>query len=98
MPILFYLLLLGGILAPVAQTMADTLPKQTERTALTDQPHGGNVTADALNAQSLAHIQRTQPAQPAATPALPDGTIAKGTGVMAPDLQEAPVYNPADRR
>ncbi|OUI99755.1 hypothetical protein [Acetobacter sp. DsW_54] len=98
MPILFYLLLLGGILAPVAHTMADTLPKQTERTALTDQPHGGSVTADALNAQSLAHIQRAQPVQPAATPALPDGTIAKGTGVMAPDLQEAPIYNPADRR
>ncbi|MFH7810648.1 MULTISPECIES: hypothetical protein [Acetobacter] len=99
MPVLFYLLLLGGMLVPVAQTMADTRPQRTERTAPIDQSRGGSVTADTLNTQSLAHIQRPQPiVQPTPTPALPDGTIAKGTGVMAPDLQEAPVYNPTDRQ
>ncbi|MFT8540723.1 hypothetical protein [Acetobacter sp.] len=98
MPILFYLLLLGGMLAPVAQATADTRPQQTERTAPVKQSRSGSITAGTLNAQSLAHIQRPQPAQQTTTPALPDGTIAKGTGVMAPDLQEAPVYNPADRQ
>ena len=97
MPRLFYLLLLGSFVGGAAHaTDRDYyghVPKiHAPSTASTE--HDAHAT-EALNAQSLAHAQRPQPAIPPV--ALPDGTIAQGTGVLAPELLEAPVYNPADR-
>ncbi|MDE7546932.1 hypothetical protein PY793_02865 [Acetobacter fabarum] len=100
MPRLFYLLLLGGMFTPVAQTMADTAPPQAERTGSKNLISGDakTKTTNTLNAHSLAHRQCSQPTISATPPALQGGTIAKGTGVLAPDLQATSVYNPADRQ
>ncbi|WP_338331366.1 hypothetical protein [Acetobacter sp. LMG 32666] len=101
MPKLFYLLAVGGLLTPAAHALANNAPSQGVQTA---RPHTKADTPDAtdtLNARSLAQTQRAKAVEPeksAAPPVLPDGTIARGTGVMAPELLEAPVYNPADRQ
>ncbi|MCP1241316.1 hypothetical protein GOB86_00200 [Acetobacter lambici] len=105
MPRLFYLLALLELLTPVAYALADSAPPQmAQHVAQTAHPRAEPNSPDAtdtLNARSLAHAQQpkpVEPAKPVAMPILPDGTIASGTGVMAPELLEAPVYNPADRR
>ncbi len=99
---LFYGVLLGGLAASTVQgAYAHTLHAQAGHTPHCAAMSGGADMTDALNAQSLAHAQRPQPAPtvvPVVPVALPDGTIAKGTGVTAPELLDAPVYNPADRR
>lgn len=96
MPGLFYLLLLGCFVSSAAHATGRSLdhaPKLPEHALATTQ-HGADAT-EALNTQSLAHAQRPQPVTPPAT--LPEGTIARGTGVLAPELLAAPIYNPADR-
>lgn len=99
MPRLFYLVLLGGFVVSTAHATTRATPDQPARahTAPASLNTLGAAT-DALNAQSLARAQRAQPVRPVAPIILPEGTIAKGTGVLAPELLEAPVYNPADRR
>lgn len=96
MPRLFCLLLLGSLVGNAAHA-AEHAPKAHTRTAPAVVHNGP--TTEMLNTQSLANAQRLIPVAPVVPPAaLPDGTIARGTGVLAPELLEAPVYNPADRR
>lgn len=96
MPRLFCLLLLGSLVGNAAHA-AEHTPKAHTRTAPAVVHNGP--TTEMLNMQSLANAQRLIPvAAPVPPAALPDGTIARGTGVLAPELLEAPVYNPADRR
>ena len=100
MPRLFCLLLLGSLAGNAAHAAEHNLqhtPKAHTRTAPAVVHNGP--TTEMLNTQSLANAQRLIPVAPVVPPAaLPDGTIARGTGVLAPELLEAPVYNPADRR
>lgn len=97
---LFYLVLLGCLAMPTHQALADTLPNQPKpETYRPVDPTNTSDRTDVLNARSLA---RSRPVRPSASQ-IPqshptEGTIAKGTGVVAPELLEAPVYNPADRR
>ncbi|OUJ13492.1 hypothetical protein [Acetobacter okinawensis] len=96
MPRLFCLLLLGSLVGNAAHA-AEHPPKAHTRTAPA-VVHTGPTT-EMLNMQSLANAQRLIPvAPPVPLAALPDGTIARGTGVLAPELLEAPVYNPTDKR
>lgn len=98
MPILFYLFLLAGIMA-TPQAQASTAPAQTEQPAAPKNMEPVQTdTTEALNTRSLAHAQPPAPLEQTAPSILPDDTIAKGTGVMAPELPQTPVYNPTDER
>lgn len=96
---LLYLLLYVGFASPFTKAAANAVPKPLEHSGQHPVKMNGPDTTDALNAKSLAQAQqRSTPVPPAIVQPLPDGTIAKGTGVTAPELLDAPVYNPADRR
>ncbi|MBS0964729.1 hypothetical protein JK165_01245 [Acetobacter okinawensis] len=100
MPRLFCLLLLGSLVGNAAHAAGHN-PQHTPKayTHTTSAVVHNGPTTEILNTQSLANAQRLVPtALPVPPAALPDGTIARGTGVLAPELLEAPVYNPADRR
>lgn len=98
MPILFYLFLLAGIMA-TPQARASTPPAQAEQSVAPKSMEPVQTdTTEALNTRSLAHAQPPAPVEQAAPSVLPDGTIAKGTGVMAPELPQAPVYSPTNKR
>ncbi|MCP1211707.1 hypothetical protein [Acetobacter okinawensis] len=100
MPRLFCLLLLGSLVGNAAHA-AEHNPQHGPKAYTPTAPAvvHNDPTTEALNTQSLADAQRRIPVAPPVPPAaLPDGTIARGTGVLAPELLEAPVYNPADRR
>ena len=96
MPRLFYLLLLGSFVGCAAHATG----RSSTHAPKAHLPPVATVydtdATEALNTQSLTRAQRLPPVMPPV--ALPDGTIARGTGVLAPELLDAPVYNPADRR
>lgn len=95
---LCFFVLLMATATSITQASAAPVTQNTPCTQCMDNKLPQQNTTEALNAKSLAYAQSQPPPQPAIPPVLPEGTIAKGTGVRAPELPEAPVYNPNNGR